>query len=73
MCSVGSEVDVRGRRQANQRDHEKDASQRQRKRAEIRSGAIDEKPENIRGYGRQHEIEDRYDNPKHRTLQAVRD
>src|SRR6266550_8663629 len=64
-------MNIRGCCQAGQRNHDKNDAQRQRKRAEIRSRSIDEEAKERRGDCRQDEIQNRYDDPKHRSLQAA--
>ena len=68
---VRLDMDIRGRCQTGQRDHEKNDAQRQRKRAKVRSRSIDEEAEK-RGSDRcKDEVQNRYDDPKHRSLQAA--
>src|SRR5215472_5593488 len=65
---VRLDMDIRGRRQTDQRNQYEDDPQRQRERAEVRPGSIDEQTEDARGYRRQHDVQNCNDNPKHRTL-----
>src|SRR4051794_22498708 len=65
---VRLDMDVRGRRETDERDDHEHESQRQRKRPEIRSRSVYEQCEDAWSYRRQYQIQNCNDNPKHRAL-----